>query len=119
MVRSVNYFPYKGFILNSSYLINDSSSYQVHNNMYELFTLELDSIKPPGYKTTNGGWKEEDLSRDHLATDSIWPKLPPLSVQVSPSPVSREASRDFAALDVWLHTRYQVCKMVTYQVPGT
>ena len=42
VVRSVNYFPYKGFILNSSYLINDSSSYQVHNNMYELLVLELD-----------------------------------------------------------------------------
>ena len=38
-------------------------------------------------------------SRDHLATDSVRSKLPPLSVPVSPSPVSREASRDFVALD--------------------
>ena len=39
------------------------------------------------------------VSRDHLPIDSIWSKLPPLSVPVSPSPVSREASRDFTALD--------------------
>ena len=30
----------------------------------------------------------------------------PLSVPVSHSPVSREASRDFVALDMWLHTTY-------------
>ena len=45
----------------------------------------------------NGGWREEGLSRDHLATDSAWSKPPPLSVSVSPSPVSREASREFGA----------------------
>ena len=33
-------------------------------------------------------------SRDHFGTDSVRPKLPPLYVPVSPSPVSREASRD-------------------------
>ena len=37
--------------------------------------------------------------RDHLGTDSVRSKLPPLCVPVSPSPVSREASRDFVALD--------------------
>ena len=35
----------------------------------------------------------------------------PLSVPVSPSPVSREASRDFVALDMWLHTRYQISRI--------
>ena len=35
----------------------------------------------------------------------------PFSVPVTPSPVSREASRDFVALDMWLHTRYQICKI--------
>ena len=35
---------------------------------------------------------------------------------MSPSPVSREASRYSVALDMWLHTRCQVSKMVTYQV---
>ena len=34
---------------------------------------------------------------------------PPLSVPVSPSPVSREARRDFVAVDMWSHTRYQIC----------
>ena len=58
------------------------------------------------------------VSLDTIATDSIWSKLPPLSVPVSPSPVSREASRYSVALDMWLHTRYQVSKMVRYQVPG-
>ena len=86
--------------------------------MYELLALELDSIKPPGCTRTNGGGREEGLSRDHLATDSIWSKLSPLSVPVSPSPVSREASRDFVTLDMALHTRYQVSEMFTYQVPG-
>ena len=38
---------------------------------------------------------------------------PPLSVPVSPSPVSREASRDFVALDMWLHTRYQMSKVIS------
>ena len=38
----------------------------------------------------------------------------PLSVPVSPSPVSREASRDFVALDMWLHTRYQMPKIILY-----
>ena len=38
-------------------------------------------------------------SRDYLATDSVRSKLPPLSVPVSPSPVSREASREFVARD--------------------
>ena len=32
--------------------------------------------------------------RDHSGTDSVRRKLPPLCVPVSPSPVSREASRD-------------------------
>ena len=36
---------------------------------------------------------------------------PPLSVPVSSSPVSREASRDFVELDMWLHTRYQMSKV--------
>ena len=45
----------------------------------------------------------------------------PLSVPVSPSPVSREASRDFVALDMWLRTRYQipkinVCRHIVYLV---
>ena len=35
-------------------------------------------------------------------------KSPPFSVPVSPSPVSREANRGFVALDMWLHTWYQV-----------
>ena len=48
---------------------------------------------------------------------------PPISVPVSPSPVSREASRDFVALDLWLHTRYQISKInfwhhMVYLVPG-
>ena len=30
------------------------------------------------------------------------------SLPVSPSPVSLEASRDFAALDMWSRTRYQI-----------
>ena len=38
-------------------------------------------------------------SRDHLATDSVRSKLPPLFEPVSPLPVSREASGDFVALD--------------------
>ena len=38
-------------------------------------------------------------------------RSPPLSVPVSPSPVSREASRGFVALDMWLHTRYQISKI--------
>ena len=71
----------------------------VQNNMYKLLALELDSIKPPGDRRKNGGWGEEGLSRNHLTTDSIWSKLPPISVPVSPSPVSCEASRDFVALD--------------------
>ena len=91
--RSLNHFQCKYTILKSNYLINDSSS-------YELFALELDSIKPPGCGRANGGWREEGLSRDHLATDSVWSKLPPLYVPVSSSPVSREASRDFVALDM-------------------
>ena len=33
-------------------------------------------------------------SRDHLCTDSVRSKLPPLYIPVSPSPVSREASCD-------------------------
>ena len=79
--------------------------------MDELLALELDSIKPRGCTRTNGGWRKEGLSPNHLATDSIWTKLPPLSVPVSPSPVSRDASRDFVALDMWLRTRYQVSKL--------
>ena len=55
--------------------------------MYEVLALELDSIKPPGCTRTKGEWRQEGLSRDHLATDSIWSNLPPLSVPVSPSPV--------------------------------
>ena len=38
-------------------------------------------------------------SRGHFGTVSVRSKLPPPCVPVSPSPVSREASRDFAALD--------------------
>ena len=57
---------------------------------YELIVLEFDSIKPPGCTRTKGGWREEGLSRDYLTTDLIGSKLPPLSVPVSPSPVSRE-----------------------------
>ena len=86
--------------------------------MYELLASEVDSIKPPGCTRTKGGLREEGPSRDHLATDSIWSKLPPPSVPVSPSPVSREDSRYSVAFDRWLHTRYQVSKMVRYQVPG-
>ena len=78
--------------------------------MYELLSLDLDSMKPPGCTSTKGGWREEGLSRDHLATDSIWFKLAPLSVPVTPLPVSREASRYSVALDMWLDTRYQVSK---------
>ena len=37
--------------------------------------------------------------RDHLGTDLVRSNLPPLCVPVSASPVSREASRDFEALD--------------------
>ena len=33
-------------------------------------------------------------SRDQLGTDSVRSKLPPLYVPVSPSPISREATRD-------------------------
>ena len=40
----------------------------------------------------------------HLAL--IRSKLLPLSVPVTPSPVAREAGRDFVALDMWLRTRY-------------
>ena len=87
-------------MLELNYLINDSSS-------YELLALKLDPIKPPGCRRANGGWREKGLSRGHLATDSVWSKLPPisaklppLSVPVSPSPVSREASSDLVALDV-------------------
>ena len=36
-------------------------------------------------------------SRDHLGTESVWSKVPPLYVPVSPSPGSHEASR--VALD--------------------
>ena len=99
-VKSLSHFLYWYIILESNYLMNDSSS-------YELLALELDSIKPPGCRRANVGWREESLSRDHLATDSVWSKLPPisaklppLSVPVSPSPVSREASSDLVALDV-------------------
>ena len=55
---------------------------------YELIVLEFDSIKPPGCTRTKGGWREEGLSRDHLATNSIWSKLPTLSVPVGPSRVA-------------------------------
>ena len=51
-------------------------------------------------------WEEASLKpaharrfRDHLGNDSVRSKLPPLSVPVTPSPASREASRDFVALD--------------------
>ena len=37
-------------------------------------------------------------------------KSPPLSVPVSPSPVSREARCDFLALVMRLHTRYRYLK---------
>ena len=33
-------------------------------------------------------------SRNHFGTDSVGSKLPPVNVPVSPSPISREASRD-------------------------
>ena len=68
--------------------------------MYELLALELDSIKPPGRTRTNWEWRKGGLSRDHLAIDSIWSRLPPLYVPVSPSPVSRGASRVSVALDM-------------------
>ena len=38
-------------------------------------------------------------SRGHFCTVSVRSKLPPLCVLVSPSPVWREATRDFVALD--------------------
>ena len=66
---------------------------------YQLLASEFDSIKPPRCWRAGEGWREEGLSRNHLATDSVRSKLPALSVPVSPSPVSREASRDFVALD--------------------
>ena len=47
--------------------------------MYELLASEVDSIKPPGCRRADGGWKEEGLSRDHLAADSVG------LVQASPS----------------------------------
>ena len=43
--------------------------------------------------------KRARRSRDHLVTDSVRSELPPLSVPVSLSLVSREASRDFVTLD--------------------
>ena len=86
----------------SHYLIHDSSS-------YELLALELNFIKPRGCRRANWGWREEGLSRDHLATGSVPSKLPPLSVTVCPSPVSREANRDFVELSIYV---------VTFQVPG-
>ena len=46
-------------------------------------------------------------------------KSPPLSVPVSPSPVSREASRDCVALDMWLHTRYQESKLISGNIRYT
>ena len=68
--------------------------------MYELLALDLDSIKPPDEDegSMEGGGPRD--SRDHLATDSIWSKLPPLSVPVSASPVSRVVNRYSVALDM-------------------
>ena len=63
-VKSLSHFLYWYIILESNYLMNDGSS-------YELLALELDSIKPPGCRRANVGWREESLSRDHLATDSV------------------------------------------------
>ena len=95
VVRRLNHLPlYKYIILKSNYLINDSSS-------YELLALELDSIKPPGCRRVNGGWREEGISRDRLATDLIRSKVPQLFMPVSAPTVSREASRDFVAIDVY------------------
>ena len=49
-----------------------------------------------------------DAVRGHRTRSN---RSPPLSVPVSPLPVSREASRDFVALDMWLHTRCQISKI--------
>ena len=64
------------------------------------------------YESTSGGnggirnvERRYDAVRGHRTGSN---KSPPLSVPVSPSPVSREASRDFVALDMWLHIRYLV-----------
>ena len=49
-------------------------------------------------------------------------KSPPLFVPVTPSPVSREASRDFVALDIYVVTYpvpdIQNTSLVPYGIPG-
>ena len=45
-----------------------------------------------------------DAVRGHRTGSS---NSPAPSVPVNPLPVSREASRDFVALDIWLHRRYR------------
>ena len=57
---------------------------------------ELTALSRPGASLRPGRARR---SRDDLATDSVRSKLPPLSVPVTPPPVSRETSRDFVALD--------------------
>ena len=87
--------------------------------MYELLALDLDSIKPPDEDEggTEGGGSPSRPSRHRL--DLVQAAPTRVSVPVSSSPVSREASCYSVALDIWLHTRYQVSEMVRYQVPGT
>ena len=66
------------------------------------------------YESTSGGnggirnvEGRYDAVRGHRTGSN---KSPPLSVPVSPSPVSREARCDFLALVMWLHTRYRYLK---------
>ena len=49
---------------------------------------------------TGDGRRRVSLETISPPIRSVWSKLPPLSVPVSPSPVSREASRDFVVLDM-------------------
>ena len=60
----------------------------------------------------NFGRERRHPEREGSLRCSPWSsyKSPPLSVPVSPSSVSREASRDFVALNMWLHARYQISK---------
>ena len=92
VVRSLNHFLYKYIILESNYLKNYSSSYILVICMSYLLWDSTRSRRQDARGQTGDGGRR--VSRGHLATDSIWSKLPSLSVPVSPSPVSREASRD-------------------------
>ena len=56
-----------------------------------------------------------DAARGHRAGSN---KSAPLFVPVRSSPVSREASRELVALDMWLHTTYQISKIYVC-IPGT